>query len=243
MAGRRIELASIVGIAAGVAMLVPLCAPAAERWNGSIAAATDYIYRGISLSDHGPAVQGGLQWQIADGWSAGAWASTVDFPGRGGASYEIDLHLSRSWALNPDWSAQLGVAHYEYPDDTWLSYDYDELTASLSFQQRITGSVAYSPNATRYGDDTPVRNKSAISYELTVQEPVSPYWAICAGVGYYDLDDLFDTGYVFWNAGVTFSWNALQIDVLHIDTDAEAERLFGYRASRHRWTAALSWRF
>jgi uncharacterized protein (TIGR02001 family) len=243
MAGRGIELAGIVGTAAGVALLLPAHAPAAESWQGSVAAATDYIYRGISLSDHGPAIQGGFQWQLADGWSAGAWGSTVDFQTRGGASYEIDLHVSRSWALNPDWSAQLGLAHYEYPDDVWLNYDYDELTASLSFQQRVTASVAYSPNTTRYGDDRPVRHKRAVSYELTFQEPVGPYWALCAGVGYYDLNELFSTGYVFWNAGVTFSWNALQIDVLHIDTNEEAERLFGYRASDHRWTAALSWRF
>jgi len=67
-----------------------------------------------------------------------------------------------------------------------------------------------------------------------------PNWSVYAGAGYYDLRDLVDTGYWYWSAGVAFTYQSMQVDLLHIDTDDTAKRLFD---SSPRWTAALTWRF
>jgi uncharacterized protein (TIGR02001 family) len=224
-------------------VLLPSPVQASEAWAGSIAIATDYIYRGISQTRGEPALQGGLQLQTPSGWSAGLWGSTVDFHSRRGPTYEIALHATRAWSLGPDWSTQLSAAHHEYPNEARTDYDYDELTASLSFQQRVTASVAWSPNTSRYGDGRMAANRRALSYEMTVLQPLNAYWSLSAGAGHYDLRDLFGIGYWFWNAGIAFSWDTLQVDLLHIDADATAERLFGYSASGDRWTAAFTWRF
>lgn len=226
-----------------ISLLLVHPAGARDDLGGSIAVTTDYIYRGISQTRGNPAIQGGIQLQSPAGWSVGVWSSSVDFGSRFSPSHEIDLHAARSWSLGPDWSAQLGLTHYEYPDDRGASYDYDELLASLSFQQRITASVSWSPNLSRFAAGTLARKRRALSYEVTLLQPLSAHWSLCAGAGHYDLRDLFGTGYWFWNAGVTFNWDALQIDLSRIDTDTTAERLFGYQASGSRWTAALTWRF
>jgi uncharacterized protein (TIGR02001 family) len=225
------------------ALLLSFHAHAQDSWGGSVAVTTDYIYRGISQTDGNPAVQGSVQLQSLSGWSVGVWGSTVDFGSAFSPSYEIDLHAARAWAVSPDWSVQLALTHYHYLDAPATDYDYDELLASLSFQQRITASVGWSPNTSRFGAGRVAENRRAISYELTLLQPLTAHWSLCAGAGHYDLRDLFDAGYWYWNAGIAFNWDALQIDLSHIDTDDAAERLFGYRASGNHWAAAFTWRF
>lgn len=243
MATHRPHSACTLCFLAQGSLLLASPAQASEAWAGSIAVATDYIYRGISQTRGEPAIQGGAQWQSPTGWSVGLWGSTLDFDSRLGSTYEIALHAARAWSFGQNWSAQLAAAHHEYPTDARAGYDYDELTASLSFQQRVTASVSWSPNTSRYGAGRMAANRRALSYELTLLQPLHAHWSLCAGAGHYDLHDLFGAGYWFWNAGVAFAWDALQVDLLHIDADSTADRLFGPAASGGRWTAAFTWRF
>ena len=174
----------------------------------------------------------------------GAWSSTVDLnPGKG-ATVEIDLHAAKLWTLNEDWSAKLGATHYMYPHDAWLrSYDYDELSASLSYQSRIVATATWSPNTSRQGAGAFAWRRHATSYELAMLQPVSRSWSLAAGAGYYDLTDLFGTGYWYWNAGLTCSIGNVQLDLSHINTDHTAARLFGYELAGSHWSGAVTWRF
>jgi uncharacterized protein (TIGR02001 family) len=216
----------------------------AGEWGGSIAITTDYVYRGLSQTGNHPAAQAGIQFHAPSGWNVGMWGSSVDFGADVGNAFEVDLHAGYGWALSQDWSAQVGYVHYAYLQDAEGGYDYDELTASVSYQQRVTASVAWSPNTSKHDSDWNfVSDKQALAYELAVLQPLHPRWSVCAGVGYYDLHDLFDIGYWFWSAGLAFNWQGMQVDLLHIDTDSTGDRLFAQQGSGSRWTAALSWRF
>jgi uncharacterized protein (TIGR02001 family) len=241
MATRRVLSIGASCIVLHGALLHVQSAHAQQQWSGSIGAATDYIYRGVTQSQGQPAIQGGIQISGSD-WSAGLWGSGVNLNREGGAGgYELNLHATRAWSWGPDWVATLGVTHYEYLDDAGaLDYDHDEISASLSFQQRLTASIAWSPNTTRY-QHTVVQGR-ATAYELTFQQPLSPRWSFFAGAGHYDLRDLIDEGYSYWSAGLSFNWSAVQIDAAHIGADRSAERLFGYLAGS-RWTGALTVRF
>ena len=217
---------------------------AADFWGGSLSATTDYIYRGISQSNGEPAIQGGLYAQPSPGWTVGVWASTADLSGSGTRTAEIDVYVSRSWSLGTDWDARVGLTHYAYPNDpAWLRYDYDEVIASLTYRQRLTATATWSPSVSRYGGRHVAKDREASSYELTYLQPVIGTWSLGAGVGYYDLSDLFDTGYWYWNVGVVYSWERLQVDLTHIDTDDTAHKLFPYQAADRGWSAALTWRF
>jgi uncharacterized protein (TIGR02001 family) len=213
-----------------------------DRWSGSIGASTDYIYRGVTQTGGKSAVQASVDIRSVGGWSAGLWSSTVDLNRDGSTGYEIDLHASRSWYWGEGWSAAVGVTHREYlSDQSALDYDYDELNAALSYQQRVTASVAWSPNTSMYWRG-PVRGHAA-AYELTFQQPVGLHWSVFAGAGRYDLQDLAGEAYNYWSAGVTFTWAALQFDAAHIGADDAAEHLFGYDDTRSRWTGAFTVRF
>lgn len=234
MATQRAPFCSAWCMVAPAVVLPVQMAQADERWSGSIGASTDYVYRGVSQTDGGPALQGGVVAQVS-GWSAGVWGSTVDVNGDGHSGYELDLHAMRTWALHPDWTATLGVTHYEYlHDDGALDYDHDELSASLSFQERLTATIAWSPNTSRWRDE-PGRGQ-ATAYELTFLQPLGQRWSVFAGAGHYDLHDVADYGYAYWSAGLTFTWASLQIDAAHIGADDDD-------ASRSRWTGAVSVRF
>lgn len=217
-------------------------ASAQQDLSGSIGAATDYIYRGVSQTNGDPAVQGGLLLQLAPGWRAGVWSSTVDMNRDERSGYQVDLHATRSWLWGEDWSAALGVTHREYLGERGaVDYDHDELSAALSFQGRATASVAWSPNASIYWRG-PTRGR-AVTYELTLQQPLGARWSLFAGAGRYDLDDLVGDAYEYWSAGVTFTWTALQLDVACIGADRTAQSVFRDRSVRRRWTGALSVRF
>jgi len=239
-------LASSYGLMLAVAALVhaPSAGAADNNWGGSLGVTTDYLYRGLSQTRGTPAVQGGLHMRLPEGWVAGVWSSSVDFnPGKG-ASVEIDLHAGKLWTLGQDWSAKLGATHYMYPNDGWRrSYDYDELSASLSYQSRLVASATWSPNTSRYSNGAFVWNRHATSYELSMLQPVSRSWSVGAGLGYYDLTDLLGTGYWYWNAGLTYAIGNLQVDLSHINTDRTATRLFGYEVAGSNWSGAVTWRF
>lgn len=243
MLNRRAIFACILCIVAQGGTLSALPVSAADSWGGSVAITTDYIYRGISQTGEQPAAQAGVRFQSSSGWNAGMWGSSVDFPTSSGNAYEVDLHAGYAWSLSPDWSAQIGAVHYAYLNDGGAGYDYDELTVSISFEQRVTASVAWSPNTSRHNGWQYVAEKQAVAYELSLLQPLHPRWSVCAGVGYYELHDLLDAGYWFWSTGLAFTWAGMQVDVLHIDTDSTGTRLFWRQGSGSRWTAALSWRF
>jgi uncharacterized protein (TIGR02001 family) len=243
MALKTTRHAGLLCTTVSTALLIAAPASARDGFGGSIAVATDYLYRGVSRTRREPAVQGGVEWQSVTGWNAGAWASKVEYLSDMGPRSEIDLHLAHAWTLGPDWSTQVGWTHYLYPNDDGFDYDYDELAVSVSYQQRLTASIAWSPNTTLFGNDELVHDKQAIAYELAVLQPVDSQLSLAAGVGYYDLSKLFGTGYWYWNAGLIFTFNAFQVDVMRIGADGTAADLFEYSASGGRWSAALSWRF
>ena len=103
---------------------------------------------------------------------------------------------------------QLGYVHYGYLDDNDAGYDYDEVNASISYQQRATASIAWSPNTSKHTYWGFISEKRALAYELSLLQPLDPRWSLCAGVGYYDLSDLVDTGYWYWSTGVAFTGRA-----------------------------------
>jgi uncharacterized protein (TIGR02001 family) len=239
MSVRRAGFICIVCAAMTGWLLLALPASAGDV-SGSLALTTDYIYRGLSQTDGQPAAQAGVQFHSLAGWNAGLWGSSVDFQNGSGNAYELDLHAGYAWSLNPDLSMQLGYVHYAYLADDDAGYDYDEVSASVSYQQRATASIAWSPNTSKHTYWGFIAEKRALAYELSMLQPLHPRWSLCAGVGYYDLRDLVDTGYWYWSAGLAFNWQSMQVDLLHIETDDTARHLFD---AGSRWTAALTWRF
>jgi uncharacterized protein (TIGR02001 family) len=77
---------------------------------------SDYDFRGISLSARDPALQASFDYTFGDsGFSAGAWASNVDFGPDYDADVEVDYYVDYERALNDTFALHAGISLYTYP--------------------------------------------------------------------------------------------------------------------------------
>jgi uncharacterized protein (TIGR02001 family) len=234
----RIMLASIV-LCCGAAA----SARAAENIGGSLSLTNDYVYRGVSLSQGDVAVQASAYTRPLTGLTVGAWASTLSAERRPWAHYEVDLFASKIWAFDENWSARLSLTHFAYLQSrVGTRFDHDEIGATLSFRDRINATVAWLPNLATY-ELNRIERHAAQAYEITGTQPLFGSWSLYAGVGYYDLHTVYPRSYWYWNTGLAFSWQSLQLDLQHIDTNNDAETLFGPQSTGSRWVASVNWRF
>src|SRR5262249_26890266 len=117
--------------------------------SANVGAVTDYRFRGISQSDEGPAIQGGVDYVHDSGIYLGTWASSIDFNDGDEANEEVDLYGGWSGDVGGS-TLTVGAAYYWYPGaDSDLNYNYYELLAKVGHDfGKVSGSVGvnYSPN-------------------------------------------------------------------------------------------------
>lgn len=220
---------------------------AEDIWGGSLAVTSDYRVRGMSQTRGKPAVQGGIRARWGGHWFAGVWASTMDRNPGPSATAEIDTYFGFAWDVAPDWAAKLALTHYWYPNDPARTrYDYDEISASITYRSQLSATVSWSPNTAYFGyydERWRARSAPSASYEITALQPLTASFSLIGGVGYNDLSRLFDHGYWYWNAGVSWSMGSVHVDLSRIDSDSTAEYLFGPTVTDAGWSAAIAWRF
>lgn len=122
--------------------------------SGSAALVSDYRFRGVSQTDRGMAVQGGLTVTHESGAYVGAWGSNLAGWGTfGGANMELDLIAGVKIPVGAG-TLDTGLTWYMYPggaDET----DFAELYAKLSGNVgplTLTGGVAYAPQQEALGN-------------------------------------------------------------------------------------------
>ncbi|WP_242523160.1 TorF family putative porin [Thiocystis minor] len=76
-------------------------------WSATFTGASDYLFNGVTQTDHQPAAQASLDWSGAGGIYAGAWASNVDFGDD--TTAEVDGYLGYSVEYRPGYSIDAGV--------------------------------------------------------------------------------------------------------------------------------------
>ncbi|MGA0607350.1 TorF family putative porin [Phenylobacterium sp. VNQ135] len=180
-----------------------------------LGAVSDYRFRGLSLSDEQPALQGGVTASLANGAYGYAWASTIAEYGAGadgkGATVEVDLVLG--WAgsvagFDVDASAQL----YIYP--AGRDVNYVELPISLS---RATGAWrwtlggAYAPAQEALGNQDNRYGWVAIAWQGA---PVQVELRTGYEDGAYAPGGKWD-----WSAGVSRTLGSLAAGVAYVDSD------------------------
>ncbi|TAJ80970.1 MAG: hypothetical protein EPO42_03300 [Gallionellaceae bacterium] len=95
-------------------------AEAASPFTFNVGLVTDYIYRGITQTAHGAAVQGGVDYAHASGLYAGAWGSNVSWIKDSGAiatgntNIELDTYFGFKNSIAEDLSYDVGYVRYNY---------------------------------------------------------------------------------------------------------------------------------
>lgn len=126
--------------------------------SGAATITSDYRFRGVSQSDEGLAVQGGITISHESGVYVGAWGSNLAGWGTfGGANMELDLIAGYKFGVG-EGTLDTGLVWYMYPSGLDTT-DFAELYAKLSGAVgpvSLTAGVAYAPKQEALGNAFPV---------------------------------------------------------------------------------------
>ncbi|WP_088330919.1 TorF family putative porin [Lacimicrobium sp. SS2-24] len=138
--------------------------------SGYVTVTSDYMFRGVTLNDKSPALQGGIDWEGDTGWYAGGWASQTDDGET--SDVEVDLFAGYYGEMENGFEYDLMVIYYALLDDA--DYNYFELHGALI--RPVSDSLTLSLNldytndsiaAKGFGDDLSALHVSAIAeYDL-----------------------------------------------------------------------------
>src|SRR5688572_9618216 len=98
-----------------IAALLAVAGSAQAQFSSTITGATDYDFRGVSLSGTDPVIQGSLDYAFDNGFAIGAWASSLDYgPGYDG-NIELDMYAGYTGKVSDTFSWNVGAVFYSYP--------------------------------------------------------------------------------------------------------------------------------
>jgi len=165
----------------------------ADAVTGNVAVTSDYVFRGLTQSWGGPAIQGGADYANPAGFAAGVWASSVSGRSYPGGAMELDLYANYGRAISSDWSWRAGFYGYVYPganlDHAGLparSLNTAEANVALSWKQF---TLTYHRALTDYfGVDTEQGyrgdSKGTGYLQLDAAIPLSELWSLTLHAGH-----------------------------------------------------------
>lgn len=212
--------------------------------SGAATLTSDYRFRGVSQSDEGMAVQGGITISHSSGLYVGAWGSNLAGWGTfGGANMELDLIAGFKLPVG-EGTLDAGLTWYMYPSGA-SNTDFAELYAKLSGTVGpigLTGTVAYAPKQEALGNWFPVgapadpgdkEDNLYLAGDATYAIDGAPV-TLKAHIGYSDGNPgLGPNGTSVAPTGTYFDWSlgidivpisGLTLSAAYVDTDiSEAE--------------------
>ena len=177
--------------------------------SGDITIVSDYAFRGISQTDEAPALQGGLTLATESGWYVSVWGSSVDFGGQG--TLELDVLFGWSGDIAEDWTADVGIMRYGYPNTEFEGSNFWELYGSVSYKD-LTFGLAYSDD---YYANSGNYYYVYAGYSLALTDNL----ALDFHLGHNEYAD--DSSASYLDYGVTLSTEVLGLglSLAYVDTD------------------------
>lgn len=209
----------------------------ASSLTGNIGLTTDYVFRGVSQTQGGPAIQGGFDYSHASGLYVGTWASNVswvstdDGAGNGwfkdNNSMEIDLYGGYRGTVG-DVGYDVGIITYYYPGDQIPASagatdpDTTEVYVGASWKF-LSAKYSYTVSDRFVGWSTDKGGKTNGSYyiELNANYDLGNGWGVLGHVGYQDVKDNDDASYTDWKIGVSKDVGFGLVTLAYTDTDAD----------------------
>ena len=199
-------------------------------------AASDYIYRGTTLSDHGPAAGAAVEARFGALY-AGTTVATVKLPTQPVAEFTFAAGIRPKIATI---DFDFGVTYFAYPGErlpgeTGINYWEAVVRGdrSIGEQVRVAAGYAYSPNvsntgawsqyvAAGVGYDVPGRLLPPnLGVSFTTAAGYSWFGNQAPTLGGFPLP-----AYLNWQAGVTFTHKAFNLDLRYYDTNLSKENCF-----------------
>ncbi|MEJ2457546.1 MAG: TorF family putative porin [Novosphingobium sp.] len=194
--------------------------------------ASDYRFRGISLSDKDPAIQGGFDINHDSGLFAGTWASSIAT--NGGADMELDLYGGYGGsAAGIDYSMTALV--YVYPGTSGLNY-FEVLTSLSTSAGPATFGVdaGWVPSQNNFGGDN-------LYLAGKAEMPLGDTNATLFGHLGYENGDVYDNK-LDWEAGISYAAGPLTASLSYVDTNYSGAKEAG-RLARAGVVASITANF
>jgi len=200
--------------AAVVCVLLPMGGAAASGFSGVVTLTSEYIYRGLSMSDGNPALQLGLDYEHDSGLFAGAWASTLNLTTAvGRRDLELDFYAGYHLAPDARWSATATLLRYTYPDASGShSYDHNEILLGLTVFDHYSLEFGYTNDL--YGLDVVGKH-----WEARTEWPIANVWVLSGALGGNDLSDLGVPHYLHWDIGASARVQRFTLDLRWYDNE------------------------
>lgn len=198
---------------------------------------TDYIFRGISQSQHKPAVSGGVDYSHASGLYAGVWVSTQQWVKTGGtdaandpyktsSDLEVDFYGGYKGAVG-EVGYDIGAVRYYYTGDkvaTQVSPDTTEAYLGASFKML---SVKYSHAVSDYfigwGVLNTTKTKGSNYLELNASHDLGDGWGLLGHLGNQKVKNVSTADYTDWKVGATKDVGFGTVTVAYSDTNAQGD--------------------
>ena len=196
--------------------------------------ASDYIYRGVTLSGHQPAVGAAFEARFGN-FYGGSTVTSVKLP------TDPAAELSFSSGIRPSLSGvdfDFGFTYFLYPGEmSTTGTDYWEFVAradkNLTEKVRVAAGFGYSPSISNTGAWSKY-TAAGIRVDLPTSEilqGVSASFSTSAGYFWFGnqspaLGGFPLPAYANWNAGVTFTRNRFHLDLRYYDTNLSKENCF-----------------
>lgn len=203
-----------------------MAAEAAASTTGTVTVVNDYLFRGISQSDHDPALQAGLEYDHPSGWYVGGWGSSISWlsdtsapEARVSSSVEIDVYAGYRTHVGDDWTVDGGLYEYYYPGSYPQGYTRPytlEAYAALGWR---TLTLKYSQSL---GNAFGVPDSQYSRYlDLSWNWEFTPGWLVNAHAGHQQIAHATGASYSDWKLGVTRNFaDGYTVALGYYDTNA-----------------------
>jgi uncharacterized protein (TIGR02001 family) len=199
--------------------------------------ASDYIYRGTTLSDHGPAAGAAVEATFGSLY-AGTTVATVNLPTQPFAEFTMAGGV-RPKIANVDFD--LGVTYFGYPGEklpgatNGISYWEAAIRGDRRIGEsiRIASGYAYSPNVSNTGAWSQYV-AAGLGFDLPsrlLPQNLSVSFTTAAGYSWFgnqapQLGGFALPAYLNWQAGVTFTHKVFNLDLRYYGTNLSKENCF-----------------
>jgi uncharacterized protein (TIGR02001 family) len=213
-------------------------------FSGSFGGTSDFVFRGLSLTRGEPAAQVSFDIEIPREFYVGGFAATADPNDDPSPSWEIDVWAGRYWRLSENWSSDLRLSQYTYPNDPRrVSYNRTELTGTLGFRNRLFVAAIYSPNTRAIGSTSGYDEGNAWAVELSGRHPFNERFSISAGIGHYGLEEIYHDTYNYWNVTLIGTFEPFELQLAYLGVDDNAANHFDPDTVGDRVALTALWRF